>query len=397
MTRQSTALIVLLTALCAATYLIVELPWRYSVVEPDVFQDQSLVDGLAHWKKSRSGVTANEDEQQLCLESATPRNVPFLIRSIPLSAEFGFLRISAESKAVRFAPGDEPWQQGHLYVRSFDDEGTWLWYWPSRLAVLAENRTWADDRLTIPVHDTVKSMRLVAYNGGHAGEFCFRNLRVEGLRERSIFTFMRYGLFVAWGTLLLWVACAVWKTRGSAVFKALLLGLGLVTVVMVVLPQPHYGRLIHPFQESLGSVVVSSEAENPHQAEAGEPSTTRGLPDSDVPPEPETEGGLRIEVPEWILERVSFEDIFHAASFLVLAFLACVAFRHVSLPVLLMVLGAASVASESFQFLLVTRSSEWGDLLADGAGLFMGIGVAGLFRLGFGLSPRKLESGPPVI
>ena len=234
MTRQSTVLIMLLTALCAVTYSIVELPWRYSVVEPDILQDHSLVDGLAHWKKSKSGVTANAEEQQLCLESAAPGNIPFLIRSIPLSAEFEFLRIGAESKADSLAPGDEPWQQGHLFVRNFDDKGTWLWYWPSKLAVLAENRSWADDWLTIPVQDTVKSMRLVAYNGGHAGEICFRNLRVEGLRERSIFTFMRYGLFIAWGTLLLWAAYVVWKARGSAVLKALFLGLGLGTLTMSI-------------------------------------------------------------------------------------------------------------------------------------------------------------------
>ena len=282
MTRQSTVLIMLLTALCAATYIVVELPWRYSVVEPDVFNDQSWIDGLVHWRKSESGVKANADEQQLCLGSAALRNIPSLTRSIPLSAEYGFLRISTESMAVNLAPGDKPWQQDHLLAWSYDDEGAWLWYWPSRVAVLAETRTWADDRLTIPVHDIVKSMRLVAYNGSHAGEICFQNLRVEGLRERSIFTFMRYGLFVAWGTLLLWVACAVWKMRGSAVLKALFMGLGLATVAMVVLPQPHYGRLINPFQESLSSVVVGYEAEKPQQAGVGEPSTTRGLPGNDV-------------------------------------------------------------------------------------------------------------------
>ncbi len=397
MARQSTVLIVLLTALCAATYLIIERPWRYSVVEPDVFQDQNLVDGLAHWKKSTSGLRINETQKYLCLGPGTPANIPFLLRSIPLSPKFDFVRISAGSKAVRLAPGNKPWQQGHILVRSFNGEGTWLWYWPSKLAVLAGNSPWADHRLTVPVHNTIRDMWLVVYNGGQSGEICLRSLHVEGLRERSIFGFMRYGLFIAWGGLLLWAGRAVLKARGSPFFKAIFLGVGLATLVMVVLPQPHYSRLVNPFEESLSSVVVSSEAKSPYQADAGGPPTTRGLPDSEVPSRFEKERGFEIRVLGWILERVSLEDVLHAASFLLLAFFACLAYRHLSLPVLLLLLWAGAAASESLQFLLVTRSSEWRDLLADGIGVLIGVSAAALIRLSFGSREREPESGPPAI
>ncbi|MCH9052407.1 MAG: hypothetical protein IIA72_15230 [Proteobacteria bacterium] len=397
MARQSTVLIVLLTALCAATYLIIERPWRYSVVEPDVFQDQNLVDGLAHWKKSTSGLRINETQKYLCLGPGTPANIPFLVRSIPLSPKFDFVRISAGSKAVRLAPGNEPWQQGHILVRSFNGEGTWLWYWPSKLAVLAGNSPWADHRLTVPVHNTIRDMWLVVYNGGQSGEICLRSLHVEGLRERPMFTFMRYGLFVAWGSLLLWVGRAVLRARGSPFFKAIFLGVGLATLVMVVLPQPYYGRLVNPFEKSLSSVVVSSEAKGSPQADAGGPSAKQLLPESEVPSGPETERGFRIEVPEWILERISFEDIVHAGSFLLLAFFACLAYRHLSLPVLLLFLFATPPASEAVQFLLVTRSSEWRDLVADGIGVFIGVGAASLVRFGFSSRQRWPQSGPPAI
>jgi len=95
MTRESVILTVLALTLCVTTYLILELPWRYTVVDADLLKDQSLVDGLAHWKKSTSGLTINETQRQFCLDPATPGNVPFLVRSIPLSPKFDFVRVSA--------------------------------------------------------------------------------------------------------------------------------------------------------------------------------------------------------------------------------------------------------------------------------------------------------------
>jgi len=397
MARQSLVLTVLLTTLCVATYLVVELPWRYFAVEADVLEGQDLVDGLGHWEKSLSGLTIYETQKHLCLGPATPGNIPFLARSIPLSPKSDFVRVSVRSKVVQLAPGKEPWQQGHFLVRSFNGERAWIWYWPSKLAVLAGNSPWANHQLTVPVDNMVRDMWLVVYNGGQAGEICFRSLHVEGLREQSIFTVLRYGLFVAWGALLLWAGRTVLTARGSHFLKAMFLGVGLATLTMIGLPQPHYGRLINPFEESLSSVVVGSQASGLRRAGMDQPSAKRLLPNSEFPSGSETEGRLRIEVPEWILERISFEDIVHAGSFLLLAFFACLAYGHVSLPMLLLLLCAGSVASESFQFLLVTRSSEWRDLLADGIGVLMGVGAAGLIRLVISSRQRRLESGPPAI
>ena len=64
---------------------------------------------------------------------------------------------------------------------------------------------------------------------------------------------------------------------------------------------------------------------------------------------------------------------------------------------LLLLLCAGPAASESFQFLLVTRSSEWRDLLADGIGVLIGVSAAALIRLSFGSREREPESGPPAI
>ncbi len=166
---------------------------------------------------------------------------------------------------------------------------------------------------------------------------------------------------------------------------------------MVALPQPHYSRLISPFEESLSSVVVSSEAKGTHQAGAGGPPVRPLLPDSEVTSGPETERGFRIQVAEWILERVSFEDIVHGASFLLPAFFACLAYRQLSFHVLLLFLCATPPASEAFQFLLVTRSSEWRDLFTDGIGVLIGVGAAALVRFGFSSRQRWPQSGPPAI
>jgi len=379
-----------------ATYLIIELPWRYYLVESEILQGQDLVEGLGDWEKSTSGLTINETQKHLCLGPATSENIPFLVRSIPLSPKSNFVRVSARSKAFQLAPGSESWQQGHILVRSFNDQRAWIWYWPSKLAVLTGSSPWADHQLTVPVDNMVRDMWLVVYNGGQSGEICLQSLHVEGLREHSIFIFMRYGLFVIWGALLLWAGRAALTVRGSPFLKSMFLGISLTMLAMVVLPQPHYGRLINPFEESLSSVIVSSPTSGPQRADMDQPSDKRHPPDSEVPLGPKTEGELRIEVPRWILDRITFEDTVHAGSFLLLAFFACLAYHHVSLPMLLLLLFAGTAASESFQFLLITRSSEWRDLLADGIGVLMGVGAAGLIRLSFGSFPSRHESGPPA-
>ena len=183
MVRQSQVFTMLLIILSMATYLIVELPWRYYLVESEILQGQDLVEGLGDWEKSTSGLTINETQKHLCLGPATSENIPFLVRSIPLSPKSNFVRVSARSKAFQLAPGSESWQQGHILVRSFNDQRAWIWYWPSKLAVLTGSSPWADHQLTVPVDNMVRDMWLVVYNGGQSGEICLRSLHVEGFLE----------------------------------------------------------------------------------------------------------------------------------------------------------------------------------------------------------------------
>ena len=109
----------------------------------------------------------------------------------------------------------------------------------------------------------------------------------------------------------------------------------------------------------LSSVIVSSDANRAQQADEGGPSTRRLFSQSGVRLGPEPEREFHIMFARWSLEHISFEDIVHAGSFLLLPFFASFAYRDWSELTLLLFLCVASFASELFQFSLITRSGEW--------------------------------------
>ncbi len=408
MSRHGVIGAVFILALCTATYLSLEMQWRYAVVEGNLLNGNGVI--LTDWEHSADGVSLVQHgaEQWVCLSPKTDGHIPFLMRAVPLSTDFDYLRVSAETKADHLIPGAEAWRKGYLLLWSFDAQSKFLWYWPKKVAIATGISDWLGHELIVPVLDAVKETRLVAYNAGLMGQMCVRDLQVDGLREKRAFVFLRYSLFLAWAGAAFWVAVVVVVAPGSRSLKPVFHALSLLMLIAIMLPQPYYGMTTEPVERSvrwlifgvtLGPPAEDSLARRPFQPPQSpgeeqavrEKSDSRSGIDQNVAP---------LASPGWLAEGLVFfslEEILHATGFFLLAFFAFVAFPRTSVALIGTFLCLAVVASESAQLLLVTRSSEWHDLFADGAGAFIGGSGGALVRFGFGLILRQPKPVlPPV-
>ena len=401
MIRQAALTSALILALCVVTVLSVTLLWRFDVVERDLLRGGTFADGFAGWEDSRSGVLRSEEasEAMLCLGPASSSEaIPYVTVPVSLSPAVGYLRVTAEVTADGLIKGRHGWQSGQLRVWSFDSEGAALAYWPSALAVLDGSQPWQREDLIVPVGPPVAAAQLVAFNGALAGGWCLRGLQVDGLREKPIFTALRLGLWPAWATALLWLAFLVARPPGSRGLKAAFYGITLLMLTMILLPQPYYGAITGPLEALLGHVAPGVGVDHPPPGgessslaspQIGSAAQDRVEDGGGVPSQPGVTAPSHMRSlsgPLSLQLDITFGDLAHAAAFCLWAFVACLLFGDRPLPLILLCLVLAILASESLQLLLITRGSEGRDLVVDGLGAAFGMGFAALLRIGRGLS-----------
>jgi hypothetical protein len=251
-------------------------------------------------------------------------------------------------------------------------------------------------------------VQVVAFNGASSGRFCIKDLKLAGLMERPAIEILRWGLWVLWAVAFAWIAFEVATSSPSPRARAAVLLVALTIVMMVILPQPHYAKLVSPLatlvQQSLPAPSEDIASVPLRVEEAPERDTSPSLAKGPQPmePLPEAEDPARPKGPSswvqpienantWLRSWLNVDNIFHAAAFLVLALLVGLAYPRTSRPVLLVGLATSVLALETLQLLIITRSSQWEDGLAGGAGVLMGLGLSGLGR---GHTPSS--GGPPA-
>ena len=403
MNKTHLFIFVLTAFLSLSTYLILELPWRYDVVRPDVLGDRAWREGIADWDRSADAVAGAPTNGSFvaCLEPGDGKVLPFLSKAIAAPSDISHLRVSAGLKADRLVPGKEAWQRGHVQLWSFDADGRSLWYWPHKVAVIEDAGGWKDHALVVPVADGSRTVRFLAYNGALAGALCLRNVRIEGLAERRLFALLRHALWPLWAAALLWVGVLVMRTRRPVLLKGGLLGAGLVLLMLVLMPQPHYASFSRPLQLQLellpsritrapepsrGREAGSEVAQGQEEAVTHENSAEAQVSHGQAQPRPPSVGlGLIL----------TFENLAHAAAFFALAVLIGLTYGHLGLPLCVAAALLCVIASESMQFMVVTRSSQWHDLLAGAVGVALGATAGGLTRFGFRLRGRQPRPPAP--
>ena len=394
-------------ALSSFTYLTMEGTWRFREVAGLELPRLAASDDLDAWTRSHAGLSIMQEAGPpvFCLDSAAPQSIPFLTAVTLVPPGPDFLGFSVETRAEGMAGGARPWQQGRIMAWSFDRDHRHLRFWPSEVAAVTGTQDWTAQSLIIPMDGRVKAVRAIAYNASPTGKLCLRDLQLIGLQERPAFTVLRFALWPAWIGALLWIAYGTARAPGRRALKAMIYLVATATLIMILLPQPYYARLVGPAGGALGAWLAPPEFVPPGQ---GEGQSRPGAPDAQVPAQSEGESQVRgptlgpgqvsqgagpssgplQDLADWL----SLEEVLHATAFGLLAVLACLAFHRASFVVLGSSLCLAVVGSEAMQLMLITRSSEAADLIADLAGVGLGLTAAALLRLGLGL--RRAPPGP---
>ncbi|MCG8356150.1 MAG: VanZ family protein [Kiloniellales bacterium] len=427
MTRQLAIGLAGMLLLCLVTYLALEMPWRYRVTAPELLPAPTIDRHLAQWDVSPFGVSvdATARDTVVRLAPADGNGTAYIDRPFFLPDGLDHVRFGLEVRAEDLITGYQPWEKARAFVWSFDQELRLIWYWPKDLANLEGDRAWRRYSAVIPLDDRVRAMRLIAYNGAHSGSLALRNLQVEGLAEKPLFTAIRHVLVVVWVLSLVAVAVAIARASPPLWLKAACLAMGLLTLIAVAMPQPYHGEVTQrveawvrivsdpgvlaavmrdlvgrPAQDVDAAAETEPEAEpsegqNGPEAEGPDAAGTdeADAPDDAVETPPRGEDsvdlGSQADLQEQELQeraparyRLSIWDVGHATSFFLLSLLVCTAFMTAPLPLLALCLGLSVLASESLQLMIITRSSESIDVIADTVGVVLALGLSAMIRFG---------------
>ena len=115
---------VFVAVLCLVSYLTIEMPWRFEVVDADLAHLQDLSSGKSGWGKSRAGVSIKTEPsgEVVCLKAGGGGELASITKKMRLASDVGHVRISVEAKFEGIIPGPESWHQGNLLFWSFDLE-----------------------------------------------------------------------------------------------------------------------------------------------------------------------------------------------------------------------------------------------------------------------------------
>ena len=383
-------------ALCLATVLVLEAPWRYDVIGSDILGAGRWADGLEHWDRAGESVSFRRDGalQVICLGPTAKDSTPLITTAFPVPAQVTHLKVSAELRSDSLTSGPETWQRGYLLSLSFDHNRQAIWYWPREVAAVEGSTDWEEHSLVVPLAGKVGGVRLIAYNGATAGQFCMRSLRVTALREVRFFEALRYLLWVFWAAALLWVGYEVVRIPGPVLPKGGVLATGLMMLVLILMPQPYFAAITGPLETQIGRLWLGAEPDATLRASDASSATlvqtqegaTPHAGDADL--EKPNESGQEAIANNESRPRntiVTLEALAHAAAFFALAVLSVLAFGHAGLLACLVSLMLAVLASEVMQLMVITRDSQWDDLLADISGVALGLGLGSLLRLCFRL------------
>lgn len=410
--------------LCLATLAVLQVPWRFELrgdslsIEPPESVPQI-------WLVSPEGVStaAESDGGGLLLDADRSRGVPYVAAVVRRAKPFSHLRIALDLKIEGLRPGRQDWQEVGLILTSFSEGFRTIGYWPKRVLGLDRDQDWGERSRVFPLHDGTRAIRVLAYNAAASGRLWLRRIELVPLYERDLFVGLRYLVIALWAAFFGFCAWSLLRLEGRKAPRAGLILLFALATAAIVMPQPHYGRIVF-FIEGVADTLFERpepppgiEAEAPEDEE--QPAEPEPTPDAGA--EPEAEPGTdeapgeaaeaggeapaqaqdrtrkgrelhflgRLGQGDGPLDWIGFKELAHFSMFLLLALVSLLTFRRRQMTPIFAFLLCYAVASEFLQLFVATRSTNPADFLVNA----LGISVGGLIFLAL---RRALPSGPGI-
>ena len=407
----------IVAGLCLATLAVLEAPWRFeslgrslTIAPPDQIPKP--------WIVSRKGVSeaAPGEGGGLVLDADASRSVPYVATTLRRSSAFSHLRVLADMRVEDLRPGRRNQREGALIIVSFGEKYRPIRYWPQRVLRFDENQDWRSHSAVFPLHEDARALQLIVYNAAQSGRLGLRRIELVPLSERPFFVGLRILTAGLWAVFFGFCAWSLLRVEAHKVLKAALVLLFGLATAAIVMPQPHYGKIVHEVEDladDLASLAAWPLTGGRDQAESetkpeSDPKTepeaaqaqSRSPAESAAPADSGREsraGGLRVVSGQEraLFEWLSFKEAAHFSMFLVLAGATLLTFRQQRrLPVLLF-LALFAISSEILQLFVATRSTSMADLLVNAVGLATGT-LAALALLAVTGRRQRSGAGPDL-
>ncbi len=394
--------------------LVVDAGWRFERVD-ELVPEGVFVDGH-DWDHSPGGVTAlDTDPPGLRLTARGFDEIAYIAKIIARPRAYRYLRVSADVRTQALKGMTEPWHGGRLLMMSFDKEGRRLWYWPTIVAAVDGTNAWRRYSAVIPVNDDSDEMKLVAYAAAQSGSLQLRGLRVDSMKERMLFTVLRFAVIGSWAVVGLWLVFLLASRRLRSPVRLVAISLAVTITVAGLVPQPYLNHALKTllfgaqdvvfagsnFVRRVGAGIDQGAATSP--ADVGPETIDRKVsvdtaydPDASADTYRPPEGGAESDEHEPRYWTPSWEDLDkkeHLVAFLLLGLLASFAYRqYPSVRVVASLIALAS-SIQVMQSLSNTRESDIGDWQYDVLGIAVGVSMVYLLTLLRRLLPIAKASG----
>jgi hypothetical protein len=257
-------------------------------------------------------------------------------------------RLSADLQTENVISGGNSWEKAKLVLSSRDAEEGRLPGLHQAAALVGDN-PWRPYAKVFTVSPQAAELRVELQLARASGTLRARNLSLQAVEIKPIYSYARYALFLLWGLFMLWLLIPVVTVKSRYLFQAGLFVVLVVTLGGILLPgdlKQQVMVLFKGWQHTLLDLLPSLVA---------------------------AEAIVGIE----LLPRFDVTKVAHFLLFALLAFVLAFSRtkRHTQLLLDLLMLAAAT---ELLQIFIPGRSALLTDWLIDSGGVLLGICCVGL-------------------
>ncbi|MDP6566024.1 MAG: VanZ family protein [Alphaproteobacteria bacterium] len=349
---------------------------RFDVAEPQLLNNGDFAAAFAGWEVLGEETATTIEQGTLTIIAPDNRATRGVRQTIERSPAMQHLMLSAAIRHESVTKGDRPWQAMRLLLVPRDKTGRKMWELPHVAAQTAGDAGWHSVGTVFRFGSQVASMEVSAVLNQVAGTYQLRDLTLQVLTERPVFTAGRYlvtGLCLVALPWLLWPLLTAGRRRHWRAAVALM-----AVVILVGTQLPHSVK-------NLGRDVIEELVELWPDAPAPASSPKAG-------PGPEQKRAARnIAIGEawWAGHGVG-----HVALFALLAGLTAGTWRRRPWWLLAGYLVAFALVAEVLQLLSMDRTAMPKDAGLNLAGVAAGLSAGVLLRQSWPRRPR--DPDPPT-
>ncbi len=322
----------------------------YHSLNGELLENGDFSHGAQGWRLQGEAAAVTIEQGVLSIDHPTAASTT-LSQCRPAAAMPQPLLLAAAGRSSGVVSGSKYWHRARIDLVGYDAGGTGLYRVPTRLLSLEGDHPWrnAQALFRLPPEAQRICLEISLYNA--SGRFQIRHLSLTQGVESTSHKIGRLLLLAGWMGLALWLLPPIYRHYRRRLLGRWLLLVGALILVGVLLPQELRQQIeagIALLLEGIGLPLTPADA-------------------------PSIESAWALWPAAWDISKFS-----HLLGFMLLAMLLA-ADREIGAWRRLSVLLLLAAVSEALQFFIPMRTPRLSDLVVDGLGMGIGLGLAAIW------------------